>query len=401
MAEGSRAALGFIEEVTWGVTPSPAQLQLIDFQEESFVLNKTKERKKRVLPTREYAGMTSKTQETEGGFKTTLQAENTDALMQGVMMSVWADIIGGTGGGIITAGLTSGNLDIEFTIETGAGVGGIITFGSSVAAPSILLDQVIFADGTDNSGENDGSFIVTEVIDTHNFRVNDPLVSAVYESGCVISGDVIRNGSTIKSYTFEHAQLDIAKFLQYVGETVKTLDVAFEPEEEIMLEFDFLGKEETTSSTTISSPAALAAPNNPDFVCGDNVDGVYIDYIALAECLVQKLDLSVDNQTEGRKSIAVFGPCNARIKPIDVTGAITLYFDDLTHYNKYPLDTEFQLAILISDSDGNKFAITLAKTEFTTGSVNITDMEDEVPEEHEFAVSTNGVFTVQFCKAAA
>lgn len=396
MAESSRVGLSFRKESEWG-EEADGQYKYTNFSEESFSLNKTKERSSRILKTREYSGLISKSQDVEGGYNFSLQSGNADEIFESSLMSVWSDIVGGSGGGSITAGASGSNLEITFTIETGTGIGGIITFGSSISAPSILKDQVIFVSETP-SAVNDGAFIVKEVIDTHNFKVNSALVTATYESLTVIAGDVIRNGNTISSFTFEREHSDISKFFQYLGSTISTTEITIEPENEIMVNFSFIGKDETTSDTTVSTGTPVDASDKPEFVVGDNIDGVYFDYELVANCLVSDFNFTIDNQTEGRKAIAVFGSCAPRIKPIDVNGSITLWFEDFTEYNKYINDTPFQLTVIASDSLGNKYAFTLEQVEYSSGTVNVGSAEDEVPEEHEFMSSTNGIYTVQICK---
>lgn len=394
MGEGSRVAIRYKKETVYGVPPT-GEYRELGFEEESFILDRQKEKSKRVLQTREYSHYTAKTQMTTGGFKNPLQAYNTDELFEGVLMSSWIDITGGSGGGFITAGASGSNLEISFTAEAGAGVGGLITFGSGVSI-TLLKDQVIFVNGTTDA-ENDGSYIIKEIAG-NQITVNSPLTTAIYEAGCEVHSDMLRNGATISSYTFERAHLDIDSFFQYVGEVCSTLEIGFESETEVSLSFDFLGKDELDSTESISSPLPTASPVNPDFVCGDNVDGVFIDYVLQPECLIQSLSFKVDNQTESKKSIAVFGPCKQRIKPIDVTGSITMSMDDMTNYIKYKNDITLQLCLIIGDSLGNKFSFTSADTEFTSASANVSDAEDEVPEEHDFGCTTNGAFTFQICK---
>lgn len=399
MAEGSRVQLSYIKEVSYGVTPA-GQFTALSFQSETFNLNKTKDKKKKVLPTREYAGLTSKTEMTEGGFENPLEALTFDELFEGVLMASWVGILGnGSGVDKISAGLAASNLELTFTTEVGAGVGGTIVFGSAYAL-DIVKDQWLFVVGTPNSGENDGAYIVKSIAG-NTVTVNNPLVTATYEATCDISGDRLRNGSQLVSYSFERSHLDIGAYFVYSGEVLGSLEVKFESEEDVMLTFDYMGKSESEDTNMTSSPAPAALVDQPYFVTGDNVEGVFIDYVALSDCAVQDLTFKIDNQVESRKSIAVFGPCAQRIKPIDVSGSITMFFENLTNYSKYPLDTEFQLALAIGDSNNIKYGFTLASVEFTTGKTNVDDAENEVPEEHDFMATTDGSFTVQICKSIA
>lgn len=394
MAEGSRVAIRLIEELEWGVTPD-AQFSDLNWSEESLNIKREKERKKTILQTREKPGLVAKTQSADGDIKTILQAGNVSSLLEGAFGAAWIDVVGGTGGGSITAGASGSNLEITFATESVAGDGGTITFGSGITI-DILKDQVIFIHNAPDSANN-GAFIVKDVVG-QVVQVNSPLADAVYEDTAVVAGDRLRNGDTLKSYSIERAHLDINVFFLYAGMVVETLEFGFAPEEELNADFTFMGKGGITSTSTSSNPAASTAVDNPDFVTGKNVQGVYIDYDALANCKVEEMSIKIDNGAEGRKSVAVFGPCAVRIKPIDVTGSIVLFFEDLSYYNQYINDDYFQLTYIIADSLGNIFAFTLARVEFSDATTNTSDAEDQVPEEYEFSASPNGVFTVQICK---
>lgn len=396
MAENSRIALSYKKQTTFG-TRATGQYNYMNFDSEELNFDKAKERKNKILPTGERAGLVSKTKIVNGPISTMLQFSNVDTFLASLLRSSWSDVIGGTGGGTITAGATASNLDFVFNEETGAGVGGIITLGSSVSH-SILKDQIIYINAADEA--NTGSFIVIDV-SGNDIQVNTPLTDATYQTGATIKGDILRNANTIEFYTFQREYQDIGEFIAYDDCAVSEGEFTFEPENEVEVNLTLIGSNAETLTETASTGTPIAATTNPEIMVGEDVTGVYFDNELMADCLIAKLDFKVSNDTQARKSIAVFGPCNLRNKPIDVTGNITIMFPDLTEYDKYIDDDVFKLDYLFADSLGNEYAITFSQTEYKTAAVNFTDIEEEVPEEHELTMSTNGIYTIQICRNAA
>lgn len=396
MAENSRIAFSFRKQTAFGVKAT-GQYNYFNFDSEELAYDRGKERKKTILPTGERAGLISKAESVEGAIETILQFNNTDAFIASLLRSSWSDVIGGTGGGIITAGLQSSNLEFSFIAEEIPGEGGIIELGSNVSH-SILKDQIIFVNTVDE--ENTGSFIVLNVIGNAIY-VNTPLITAMYQTGATIKGDIIRNGNLIDYYTFERFYSDINEYITYLSCVVSEGEFTFEPENEVFFNFSLMGQTSEVNSSSSSTGTPIAVVTTPEFSVGENVEGVYFDNELMSNCLIGNLDFKVNNDTEGRRSIAVFGPCNMRNKAIDVTGNITIWFPDLTEYTKFVQDTKFKIDYIIGDSLNNRYSFTFPQVEYKTAAVNFTDLEEEIPEEHEMVMSSNGIYTIQICKKSA
>lgn len=397
MAESSRVAISFREQVDIS-TKSVGQYQYLNFEEETLKKEITKDPSKRILPNRENSGLIPKTQIINGNIAYPLQAQNFDSFFAACLRNSWVDVANGTGGGTIVAGALASNLELTFAEESGAGVGGKITLGSGITF-NILLGQAIFVSNAADA-ENNGVFLV-KAINGNELTVNSPLTNATYQTNTVIAGDRLRNGSTQKYFTIEREHQDVSKFFDFIGASIASVEITFEAENPVQVNFELLGKEETNASITSSTGTPLAAPEGPEFIVGDSVEGVFINYEAVNECLVQSFSLKIDNQSESRKAIAVFGPCAIRDKSIVVNGSTALLFTDFTYYSKYIDNSGITLSIITKDSLDNYYVFTLSRLQFATGNVNATDMDEEAPEEHEFSCSTDNGFTIEISKLTA
>lgn len=397
MAEGGFTELSYKKQTGINV-PATGQYTKINHKEVTFKLDKGKEVAKDITGTREYSRVKKKSKSTDGGFVSCLEFDNFDEILEGALGGSWSDVAGGTGGGVITAGAAASNLEITFTEEAQAGDGGVISLGTGITF-DILKDQVIFIKNAPDESNN-GAFIVKSV-SNRDITVNSPLTTATYEATTVIAGDRLRNANVQSFYSFEIAHLDIAKSFQLTDQIVANTEFKFVSEEEIDFNFSFIGRDKIPSNIRISDPIPATKTKMPDFIVGDNVDGVFFDYETIETCKLEEFSLKIDNQTEAKKGVAIMGMCRARMKPILASGDMTLTLSDLTEFNKFYNDTPFNFTIIQADSLGNKYALTMPDVEYTTESTDMTDLEEEVPEEHEFIATTNGVFTIQICKCAA
>lgn len=211
--------------------------------------------------------------------------------------------------------------------------------------------------------------------------------------------NVIQNGTTKSSYSIERAHNDIGQFIVYAGMTPAALELSIEAGEPITYNLSFVGKSETKAQATASTPAASAEPTKPFFTAGSSVGSIEIDDVAVASCLIQKIELTIDNQVEGKKAVGSLGFCDASEHSLSVTGSISMYFVDETYYDLLDGDTEFKLEIPMTDSLGNQYNIELPACQLTTGKSPITDRDGDVMAEHEFeAVEGAGGYTVKITR---
>lgn len=393
-AQGSQSSVAIREETTWGEVDT-GQFDLINFISESLAFSIENQSSNNVRPDRQTADLVQVSAECAGGIETEFQAANLDKLLPGALWDTNWHYINGSDNTGITAGATSSNLDFDITAASN-----LIVLGSSVSH-NIVVGQYIITAGFTNAANN-GAHLVTAV-STNNITVaTTTLVDETAESTATIKGDRLRNGVTRHSYSIERQHNDISQFFLYKGMVPNVLDMTVESGEPISANLSFVGKDEVLNQVTTSSPAAASASTFSILNAVVSVGEIAIDGTALSACLIQSLSFSLDNKAEGKTGVGVLGFCDVNGKSIELTGNLSLYFNDDTYYDKYTNATFFSIHFLLTDAEGNSYLINIPKAKFSEATANVTGKDDDVMLDTGFTaiVGVNG-FTIEVIRALA
>jgi len=382
-AQGSQSGISFRLEAVWG-SVDPGQFNGVNFVSEDMAFNIENQVSNNVRPDRQTVDLVQVGAETGGGFETEFQATNLDLLLPGFL---YDDKVGG-GWNTPPAGES-----VVFTIETGGGLGGIMT----VADSSLYkIGQCFWILG---SVSNNIFVRVKALPDGTHVQVVQPLVT---ESSVAVTfeGEYIRTGVAKRSFSIERANNDVSQFFLYTGMTPNTLEMTIEAGSPIMANLAFIGEDEALAQTTASTGAPTALPVTPILNAVSSVGEIAIDGAALSSCLLQKVDFTLDNQVAGKTGVAKLGFCDADAKYILMGGSISMYFNDETYYNRYLNSAAFSLSITLTDSLGNSYNLYLPECKFDSATANVTGKDDDVMVEGTFVaiMDPDALFTFQITR---
>lgn len=193
-----------------------------------------------------------------------------------------------------------------------------------------------------------------------------------------VGSQTIKNGVTKSSFSIERANNDVSQFFLYTGMVPNTIEMTLEAGSPVICNVDFVGKEEQLNQVQWGTGNPTPAPVTPIMSSVSSVGSIKIDSVPLESCLIQKASWKLDNKVEGKTGVAVLGNCNADGKSIELTGSLSLYFNDQTYYQKYLNSTAFSLEFTLIDSAGNTYVIELAKCKFDEATANVTGKDDDV-----------------------
>ena len=368
-AQGSQSSVSFREEVVWGEKDA-GQFTGANFTSEDMAFAIENKSSDNIRPDRQTADLIQVGAECSGGIETEFQAANLDGLLPGFF---WHnEAIADTPWDAAPTGES-----VVFTTETGGGVGGIMTVTDSSKWSAGKVFSVV------GSVSNDGTYTVKLIVDGTHVQVYDPLITET-SVAVTFGGETIRNGVTKRSFSIERANNDISQFFLYLGMVPNTLEMSIESGSPVTAMMGFVGKDETLTQTHagVGDPTALST--NPIINAVASVGEVAIDNLALASCLLQKVDFSLDNQVEGKTGVGVLGFCSAEGKSIALTGNISMYFQDQTYYAKYLDSTAFGLSFTLTDSLGNTYVLQIPQCKFDEATANVTGKDDDVMLEGKF-----------------
>lgn len=390
-AQGSQSGIAIRPEAAWGVV-NPGQFEGINFTSEDMAFNIENQVSNNVRPDRQTSDLVQVGADCSGGFDTEFQAENLDSLLPGCLWdNAWHYLNGSSSAGL-TAGASGSNLDFEIVAGSN-----LLTLGSAITHDIVVGQFIILAGFTDAA--NNGAHRVTAVSTNDITLATTTLVDETVQSVATIGGDRIRNGVTKNFFSIERAHNDVSQFFLYKGMVPNTLEMSVESGSPVMAKVSFVGKDETLTQTTNSSPASSDASTNPIINAVASVADVTIDDVALTSCLIQKLDFSLDNKVEGKTGVGVLGFCDVDGKSIELTGNMTLYFNDATYYNKYLNSDYFGLSFTLQDTLGNVYSVYMPKIKFSEATTNVSGKDDDVLLETGFtAIIGDSGFTIQITR---
>jgi hypothetical protein len=180
------------------------------------------------------------------------------------------------------------------------------------------------------------------------------------------AGPKYSNGAEVAdSYTFRkilHAKGTDYPFY-YLGCQIGQMVFNFETASLLSMSMDVMGR---TSSTT---PPGDEAPDVP-VAAYDLLNSVSSTDIVIsglpASTEFETMTLTVNNNINPAKAIGTLGSIDLASFTLDVTGDVSLYFEDLSAYNAFKNATNFSITITITDATGNIMVIALPYCKFET-----------------------------------
>jgi hypothetical protein len=194
-------------------------------------------------------------------------------------------------------------------------------------------------------------------------------------SGTESGTDILRNGTTAKSYTVEAEFASITQFHTFKGCRVDTLSLAIIPGEIITGTVGFQGKLDTIQATTAGTGSATAAPTN------DPMNGVdHVSAITEGGATIELLgiNLSLANNLRMRRVLGTLSPDDIGYGRFVVTGDIRLYFADATMLTKYMDQTRSNLHFTLTDVQGNAYAIRVDELKYTDADLPVDGNDADV-----------------------
>jgi len=171
----------------------------------------------------------------------------------------------------------------------------------------------------------------------------DDALEALFRSSWV--GDVLKNGTTERSFTFESRFLDIAQYVRDQYQVFSSLTLTIDPGAEVTAVWGFNGGARTVAQTIITGATYTPAATNAPF---DNFLGTLSEG-GVTSAIVTSLTVTIDLGTTVTHEVTNKTPACISTKVFNVTGSATMQFIDEVMMNKYLNGTESSLEFSLVD----------------------------------------------------
>lgn len=182
------------------------------------------------------------------------------------------------------------------------------------------------------------------------------------------STDVLKAGTTRRSFTIERTFQDITQFMRYTGCEVNTMSISIAPNSMIGVSFGFIGKDQSIAQTAIASSTYSTLTDTcqfDSFTATINEGGSPI-------ALVTEMEVTLENGIEPQFVVGSSTTLRPSIGRCNVTGSITVYLEDQAMLTKFQNETESSLDITMTDPDGNTFQIEIPKLKYNSGQPDVS-----------------------------
>ena len=182
------------------------------------------------------------------------------------------------------------------------------------------------------------------------------------------STDVLKAGTTRRSFTVERTFQDITQYMRYTGCEVNTMSISIAPNSMIGVSFGFIGKDQSIAQTGIASSTYSTLTDTcqfDSFTATINEGGSPI-------ALVTEMEVTLENGIEPQFVVGSSTTLRPSIGRCNVTGSITVYLEDQAMLTKFQNETESSLDITMTDPDGNTFQIEIPKLKYNSGQPDVS-----------------------------
>ena len=193
--------------------------------------------------------------------------------------------------------------------------------------------------------------------------------------GSTWSADVLKVGSTRKSFTFEHYFSDAGQYERFAGCHVNSMSLSVAPDSIVTATLGIVGMTFTDDTSAIAGATYNATSSTIPF---DGNTGIgLIEEGGGATALVTAIELTIENGVEPRFVVGSANSLAPKIGQCKVSGTISVYFEDRTILDKFVDETASTLQFTLSDGT-NTLDFLLPNIKYMEGAPNISGEDDIV-----------------------
>ena len=277
----------------------------------------------------------------------------------------------------IAADATVDNLDIDMQ------TGGDIVFGSS-HAHNLVVGQWINTGGFADSSLNGVYHRVTAVSGNTVTVTPAPAANETNQAGGWVSSSRLRNAPTAatvtqKPFTIQKRFNDATSvvYQNLTGMIAEGMSLSFDTGSILTGSFNFVGRGSAIGTTQIAGATDAGATTTDVMNAVSNLQNIEFDDADTSACLVS-MTMETAGNLRAQQCIGSLPAVGIGTGRQEITGSITLFFEDITEYQKFLDNTSFKISFRVQDAAGNAYVFTLPKVKYEGMTMNAGGLDGEV-----------------------
>lgn len=363
LASSNRVAVRRIKEVTFGTTPATPTLLDTRYTGESFNYNISNIVSEEIRSDRMVSDLIQVSADASGDVNVELSYGSYDDFIEGAMADVFAADIGISGS--------------DITATTGTDL--FTSASTDFVAAGLVVGQWFRVGGfTDTTINKYYKVIAVVALQVDVVAGSIPATEAAGNT-VTMDGAMIRNGIVESSFSMQkHIQdATVPTFINFFGTRVGGMALTFATGQILTGSFSLMALGATVSTSQIAGATVTPVGSTGVLNAVDNVAEIYEDD-ALSASNFSNLTLNVSNNLRAQDAIGSLAHVGIALSRLEVTGDISIYFEDNVTYEKYINATQFSLSFRVQDAAGNAYIFTLPAVKFESGNVVSGGLDQDI-----------------------
>lgn len=356
MSDANRVAMKYVQESTFGTTPSTPTMKTLRFTSESIKQATQSTRSREIRDDRQIPDVIRTGISVEGDVNFELSpggsgtsGPHDDFVLAALQASAWA-------------------ADVVSTGSYAVGTSTTITRASG----SFVTDGLVAGTWAKSSGfVNSANNTIFRIVTVAALTLTISGVTLVVESAVsatIRQGGYASNGTTQVSFTLQKQFGDLSSKYEYDrGMTIGAMSLKLGADSIVTGSFSFMGSRQTSGTSDLASSTTTAAANDV-FNGIDHVLGVLEGGFASANVIsITELDFSALNALRARQVVGTLGAQSIGAGTFEVTGTMKAYFENETLLDKYLNFTKSSLAVVFRSSTNTGYVVEFPAVKYTDG----------------------------------
>lgn len=191
-------------------------------------------------------------------------------------------------------------------------------------------------------------------------------------------GDVLRNGTTRRSFTFEKGFLAqaVPTYAMYRGLVVNTLAFNIAAGEMVTGSFNYMGLSHSTSGSPFGTPAAptLSEIYNATSNVGRIAEA---GNAVVGPNFIRSLSVQINNNLRDNTGVGTLGLVNIGAGRFEASGSMMTYFGSTALYDKYVANSNTSVAV-VQEKNNQGLVYTIPRAKFESGSIVARGRDQDV-----------------------
>lgn len=179
----------------------------------------------------------------------------------------------------------------------------------------------------------------------------DPFFESAFMN--TFSTNVLKIGTTAKSFSIEDAATDIAQFRLFTGATVSSMAVSIRPNQMVTGTFSMIGKNMTISGTSVDAVKTASSTNQPFDAYSGTLKIADAGGVLASSAIVTGFDFTLSNALAPTFVVGSSTTPQLEYGMATVEGTITAYFEDAALINRFLNETQTALEVSVDDPTGS------------------------------------------------